>query len=127
MADQSINSLDTVNQLDPVDSSSPETGPSGQPIIRTEEGIITEGSKVKWDRKAVLWALPQPLLVACSVLLVAAMLVNEWGGEYYRVWTLIVGVSATPLLLIAEEILSKYSWYDIFSSDLSAPARIFLV
>ena len=66
---------------------------------------------MKWDRKAVLWALPQPLLVACSVLLVAAMLVNEWGGEYYRVWTLIVAVSATPLLLIAERFWAKKkSW-----------------
>ncbi|GIS20397.1 MAG: hypothetical protein CM15mP120_23130 [Pseudomonadota bacterium] len=33
-----------------------------------------------WDKKAILWALPQPILVASSVLLVAAMLVNEWGG-----------------------------------------------
>ena len=39
------------------------------------------------------------------------MLVNEWGGEYYRVWTLIVAVSATPLLLIAERFWAKkQSW-----------------
>ena len=111
MTDQSINSLDTVNHLDSVDRRSLETGPSGQPIVRTEEGIITEGSKVTWNKNAILWALPQPLLVAGSVLLVAAMLINEWGGEYYRVWTLLVAVSATPLLLIAERFWAKKkSW-----------------
>ena len=96
MTDQSVNPFDVIS---PVDHSVPETGPSGRPIVRTEEGIVTEGSKVIWDRKSILWALPQPLLVAGSVLLVAAMVVNEWGGEYYRVWTLFVAVSATPFYL----------------------------
>ena len=41
MTDQYINPLDMVNPLDSVDRSSPETGPSGKPIVRTEEGIIT--------------------------------------------------------------------------------------
>ena len=96
MTDQSVNPFDVIS---PVDHSVPETGPSGRPIVRTEEGIVTEGSKVTWDRKSILWALPQPLLVAGSVLLVAAMVVNEWGGEYYRVWTLFVAVSARPFYL----------------------------
>ena len=100
MTDQTADSLDMINPHNSADRSSPEIGPSGHPIVRTEEGIVTEGSKVKWDRKAVLWALPQPLLVASSVLLVAAMLVNEWGGEYYRIWTLIVAVSALSLIHI---------------------------
>ena len=78
MTDTNLNSLDMVNQLDSATGSSPEIGPSGHPIVRTEDGIITEGSKVTWDKKAILWALPQPILVASSVLLVAAMLVNEW-------------------------------------------------
>ena len=86
MIDHSLKSLNFVTLPDSVGSLSAETGPSGKPIVRTEEGIITEGSKVTWDKKAILWALPQPLLVAGSVLFVAAMLVNEWGGEYYRVW-----------------------------------------
>ena len=77
MTDQSMNPLGMVNPLDSVDRSSAETGPSGNPIVRTEEGIITEGSKVTWDKKAILWALPQPLLVTCSVLLAAAIVVNE--------------------------------------------------
>lgn len=68
MTDQSINSFDTVKHLDSVDRRSPETGPSGHPIVRSEKGIITEGSKVTWDKNAILWALPQPLLVAGSVL-----------------------------------------------------------
>ena len=120
MTDQYIDPLDTVNPLNtastanPIDSenrSSSETSPSGHPIVRTEEGVITEGSKVKWDKKAILWALPQPLLVLGSMLLAAAILVNEWGGEYYRVWTLIVAVSSTPLLLIAERFYAKKkSW-----------------
>ncbi|HAU25259.1 MAG TPA: hypothetical protein DCX09_11350, partial [Gammaproteobacteria bacterium] len=108
MTDQSINPVDLIS---PVDHSTPQTGPSGQPIVRTEGGIVTEGSKVTWNRKSILWALPQPLLVAGSVLLVAAMVANEWGGEYYRVWTLLVAVSATPLLLIAERFWAKkQSW-----------------
>ena len=74
MTDTNLNSLDMVNQLDSATGSSPEIGPSGHPIVRTEDGIITEGSKVTWDKKAILWALPQPILVASSVLLVAAML-----------------------------------------------------
>ena len=111
MIDHSLKSLNFVTPLDSVGSSSTETGPSGKPIVRTEEGIITEGSKVNWDKKAILWALPQPLLVAGSVLFVAAMLVNEWGGEYYRVWALLVSVSVTPLLLIAERFWAKKkSW-----------------
>ena len=77
--------------------------------MRTEEGIITEGSTVTWDKNAILWALPQPILVASSVILVAAMLINEWGGEYYRVWTLLVAVSATPFLLIAERFWARKS------------------
>ena len=85
MTDQTADSLDMIKQDDSTGGSLPEIGPSGHPIVRTEDGIVTEGSKVKWDKKAILWALPQPLLVASSVLLVAAMLVNEWGGEYYRV------------------------------------------
>ena len=111
MTDQTADSLDMIKQDGSTGGSLPEIGPSGHPIVRTEDGIVTEGSKVKWDKKSVLWALPQPLLVASSVLLVAAMLVNEWGGEYYRVWTLIVAVSATPLLLIAERFWAKKkSW-----------------
>ena len=111
MTDQTADSLDMIKQDGSTGGSLPEIGPSGHPIVRTEDGIVTEGSKVKWDKKAILWALPQPLLVASSVLLVAAMLVNEWGGEYYRVWTLIVAVSATPLLLIAERFWAKKkSW-----------------
>ena len=111
MTDQLLDSLETVNQFDTEVSASREIGPSGHPIVRTEDGVITEGSRVHWDKKAILWALPQPILVASSVLLVAAMLVNEWGGEYYRVWTLIVAISATPLLLIAERFWAKkQSW-----------------
>ena len=77
MTDQSVNPFDVIS---PVDHSVPETGPSGRPIVRTEEGIVTEGSKVTWDRKSILWALPQPLLVAGSVLLVAAMVVKVGRG-----------------------------------------------
>lgn len=106
-----VNSLNTANPVDSVNRSSSEKSPSGHPIVRTEEGVITEGSKVKWDRKAILWALPQPVLVLGSMLLAAAILVNEWGGEYYRVWTLVVAVSSTPLLLIAERFWAKKkSW-----------------
>ena len=43
MTDQSVNPFDLIS---PVDHSVPETGPSGRPIVRTEEGIVTEGSKV---------------------------------------------------------------------------------
>ncbi|MDA0805681.1 MAG: hypothetical protein O3A23_08555, partial [Proteobacteria bacterium] len=111
MIDHSLKSPNFVTPQDSMASSSTETGPSGKPIVRTEEGIITEGSKVTWNKKAILWALPQPLLVAGSVLFVAAMLVNEWGGEYYRVWALVVSVSVTPLLLIAERFWAKKkSW-----------------
>jgi sterol desaturase/sphingolipid hydroxylase (fatty acid hydroxylase superfamily) len=111
MIDHSLKSPNFVTTQDSMASSSTETGPSGKPIVRTEEGIITEGSKVTWNKKAILWALPQPLLVAGSVLFVAAMLVNEWGGEYYRVWALVVSVSVTPLLLIAERFWAKKkSW-----------------
>lgn len=102
-----VDPFETANPLDLVDSPSPETGRSGKPIVRTEEGIITEGSKVTWNRKAILWALPQPLLVAGSMLLVAAIVVNEWGGEYYRIWALFVAVLSTPLLLIAERFWAK--------------------
>lgn len=106
-----VNSLNTANPVDSVNRSSSEKSPSGHPIVRTEEGVITEGSKVKWDRKSILWALPQPVLVLGSMLLAAAILVNEWGGEYYRVWTLVVAVSSTPLLLIAERFWAKKkSW-----------------
>ena len=111
MIDHSLKSPNFVTTQDSMASSSTETGPSGKPIVRTEEGIITEGSKVTWNKKAILWALQQPLLVAGSVLFVAAMLVNEWGGEYYRVWALVVSVSVTPLLLIAERFWAKKkSW-----------------
>lgn len=97
--------------LDLVDRSSPKTGPSGKPLVRTEEGIITEGSKVTWNMKSILWALPQPVLVAGSTLLVAAIVVNEWGGEYYGIWALIVSIFSTPLLLIAERFwYKKKSW-----------------
>ena len=107
MTDQAVNPLDTINPLDSGNRESPEIGPSGEPVVRTEEGIVTEGSQVNWDKRAILWALPQPLLVAGSVLLVAAMVAHEWGGEYYRLWTLLVAVSATPLLLIAERFWAK--------------------
>jgi len=111
MTDQSISPIDLVNPLDSVEPSAPESGPSGKPIVRTEEGIITEGSKVEWNTKNILLALPQPLLVMGSMLLAAAILVNEWGGEYYRVWTLAVAVSSTPILLIAERFWAKKkSW-----------------
>ena len=42
MIDHSLKSLNFVTPLDSVGSSSTETGPSGKPIVRTEEGIITE-------------------------------------------------------------------------------------
>ena len=63
-----------------------------------------------WDRKSILWALPQPLLVAGSVLLVAAMVVNEWGGNITE-----SGHYSSPfllrLLLIAERFWAKkQSW-----------------
>ena len=104
MTDQSLDHLDAGHDA-------PVAGPSSKPVVRNENGIITEGSKVTWDRQAILWALPQPLLVAGSVFLVAAMVINEWGGEYYRVWALLVAVSATPLLLIAERFWAKKkSW-----------------
>ena len=96
MTDQAVNPLDTINPLDSGNRESPEIGPSGEPVVRTEEGIVTEGSQVNWDKRAILWALPQPLLVAGSVLLVAAMVAHEWGGEYYRLWTCLLYTSPSP-------------------------------
>ena len=54
MTDQLVDSLETVNQFDTEVSASREIGPSGHPIVRTEDGVITEGSRVHWDKKAIL-------------------------------------------------------------------------
>ena len=72
MTDQTADSLDMIKQDGSTGGSLPEIGPSGHPIVRTEDGIVTEGSKVKWDKKAILWALPshfwsQVLLCCCYV------------------------------------------------------------
>ena len=42
MTDQSVNPFDLIS---PVDHSVPETGPSSRPIVRTEEGIVTEEAR----------------------------------------------------------------------------------
>ena len=55
MTDTNLDSLDTVNALDSATGSSPEIGPSGHPIVRTEDGIITEGSNaLAADRRTIL-------------------------------------------------------------------------
>lgn len=58
-----------------------------------------------WDRKAILWSLPQPILVLGSVFLVASMVHFKWMN--YRDYALLMLILPTPLLLIAERIWTK--------------------
>ena len=43
MTDQTADSLDMIKQDGSTGGSLPEIGPSGHPIVRTEDGIVTEG------------------------------------------------------------------------------------
>lgn len=58
-----------------------------------------------WDKKAILWSLPQPILVLGSMILVATMVTEKWMN--YRDWSLLMIVLPTPLLLVAERIWTK--------------------
>ena len=61
--------------------------------------------KVVWDRKAILWSLPQPVLVLGSAILVATMVTEEWMN--HELWSLIMMVLPVPVLLIAERLWHK--------------------
>lgn len=58
-----------------------------------------------WDKKAILWSLPQPILVLGSAILVATMVSQKWMN--YRDWALIMMVLPIPVLIIAERIWAK--------------------
>ena len=108
MTDQSINSPNAASRFDSGDRLSPEIGPSGP----------ADSAYRRYYRKHGDLGQECDTLGAASAItgrelgiLVAAMLISEWGGEYYRVWTLLVAVSATPFLLIAERFWAKKkSW-----------------
>lgn len=58
-----------------------------------------------WDKKAILWSLPQPILVLGSVFLVASMVYGKWMN--YKAYALVMMIIPIPLLLIAERLWPK--------------------
>ena len=100
MTDQTADSLDMIKQ-DGSTGGSPRNRPSGHPIVRTKDGIVTEGSKVKWDKKAILWALPTTSSRKfCSSR--CRYVGQRMGPGILPSMDINCAVSATPLLLIAE-------------------------
>lgn len=58
-----------------------------------------------WDRQAILWSLPQPILVLGSMALVATMVTDEWMN--HKLYALFMMVLPIPLLIAAEHIWTK--------------------
>lgn len=76
-----------------------------KPPARTEPEKKPASKAQVWDKKAILWSLPQPILVLGSVFLVASMVHFKWMN--YRDYALLMLILPTPLLLIAERIWTK--------------------
>ena len=65
----------------------------------------TESQAQVWDKKAILWSLPQPILVLGSMLLVATMVHYKWMN--YKDWSLIMMMIPVPVLIVAERLWAK--------------------
>lgn len=72
---------------------------------RAETKTKTKSQAQVWDMKAILWSLPQPILVLGSMLLVATMVTDKW--MHHKDYALIMLLLPTPLLIIAERIWAK--------------------
>ena len=68
-------------------------------------GATTAPAWAEWTKKDVLWALPQPILVLGSMLLVASMITGQW--MHYKLFAAIMILVPIPLIIVAERIWTK--------------------
>jgi len=84
------------------------------------DGQFDLSQKVAWDRTAILWSLPQPVLVLGSMILVATMVAHEWMN--HRAWALVMMVLPVPILLVAEQIWTKRKDWKLEPHELAEDA-----
>lgn len=73
--------------------------------VSTELPAAEQPGALGWTRRDILWALPQPILVLGSMVLVATMITGEW--MHHKLFALVMMILPIPLLIFAERIWTK--------------------
>lgn len=67
--------------------------------------LSPEAKQASWTAREWVWALPQPVLVLGTTVLVAAMVASDWSNR--ELFTAIMMVLPIPLMIVAERIWTK--------------------
>lgn len=73
--------------------------------LLSASALNSEPAPKAWSRNDVIWALPQPILVLGSMLLVATMITEQWMN--HKLFAAIMIVLPIPLIIVAERIWTK--------------------
>ena len=73
--------------------------------IPNQLALDPETKQASWTAREWVWALPQPMLVLGTTILVAAMVASDWANR--ELFAAIMMVLPIPLMIVAERIWTK--------------------